>query len=478
MNAADAAARWPRLRRLFAAALDLPRERRDAWLEARCADTPELLGAVRRLLAAHDEPEQLLDRGAAGLVAGLLADEAMAPETRIGTRFGAYRLLRLLGRGGMGRVYLAERTDGEFERVVALKLIDDDAATPDARERFLREREILARLSHPNVAMLHDGGVGADGTPFFTMEYVEGEPLTHWCDERRLGVAARVRLVLKVCDAVQYAHRNLVVHRDIKPAKVLVTGAGEPKLLDFGIAKLLDDAARPGLTGTRSQPMTREYAAPEQVLAQPVTTATDVYALGVLLYELLSGRLPYALAERGEVSWQKAIVEEAPAPLDRALARRPPDEARDAALASTPSRLVAADDARTLARRRGLSAHALRRALGGDLDRIVRRALEKRPESRYASVDALADDLRAWLERRPLRGSNRRYRVGRFVRRHWLPLGAGAAIAAALAVGAAGIVWQARRVAREARTTAEVKDFLIALFDSVDPRESKGRDVR
>jgi serine/threonine-protein kinase len=301
----------------------------------------------------------------------------------IDSRVGPYRLLRLLGEGGMGRVFLAERADGEFRQQVALKLMRPGFASGEINERFRRERELLARLAHPNIAQLHDGGVSADRSPYFTLEYVEGEPVVAWCDAHKLPIHARLELLLKICDAVQYAHRNLIVHRDLKPSNILVTAAGEPKLLDFGIAKALDADHEAGLTGTQSQPMTREYAAPEQVLGEPITTATDVYALGVLLYELLSGHLPYARAERGDVSWAKAIVEEQPEPLTRAIAR-------------SAARPIDADEG-DIASARSATFAALRRTVRGDLDRIVQHALEKAPEARYGSVTAFADDVRAYL---------------------------------------------------------------------------------
>jgi serine/threonine-protein kinase len=216
-------------------------------------------------------------------------------------------LLRVIGEGGMGSVYLAERQGGDFVQRVALKVVRAEFASPEARERFVRERNVLARLVHPHIAQFHDGGLTADGSPYFTLEYVEGEPITTWCDVHRLDVHQRITLALQVCAAVAYAHRNLIVHRDLKPSNILVNADGVAKLLDFGIAKLLDADASEGQTATNSRLMTPEYAAPEQVLGEPITTATDIYAIGVLLYQLLSGRLPYARADAGAVSFQKAV---------------------------------------------------------------------------------------------------------------------------------------------------------------------------
>ena len=307
---------WSRVKALFAEALDRPEHARMAWLETTCDDAA-VLAEVRSLLAAQAAPvTHILGEGIQHLISPLLLDD----EPLIDTCVGPYRLLRLLGEGGMGRVFLAERADGQFRQQVALKLMRPGFISGEVNERFRRERELLARLAHPNIAQLHDGGLSADRSPYFTLEYVEGEPIVAWCDARKLSIEGRLALLLKVCDAVQYAHRNLIVHRDLKPSNILVTADGEPKLLDFGIAKALDTQNDRGLTGTQSQPMTREYAAPEQVLGEPITTATDVYALGVLLYELLSGHVPYARAERGDVSWAKAIVEEQPGARHRAVA--------------------------------------------------------------------------------------------------------------------------------------------------------------
>jgi serine/threonine protein kinase len=463
----DATIDWLRVKTLFAQALDQPAGARDAWLAAQCTGDEALLAEVSSLLAARAAPvSNRFDQAIANLLPSLLDDD----EAFVDLRIGPYRVLRLLGEGGMGRVFLAERADGQFHQHVALKLMRSGFESSEMHERFLRERDLLARLTHPNIAQLHDGGVSDAGSPYFTLEHVEGEPLTAWCDARQLGITARVKLLLKVCDAVQFAHRNLIVHRDLKPSNILVTAEGEPKLLDFGIAKPLDADNDRRLTATRSQPMTREYAAPEQVLGEPITTATDVYALGVLMYELLSGHLPYARAERGESSWPKAIVDEQPEPFTRALARTSTAEA---------SRILEDGDAASsvLAAARGTSISLLRRALRGDLERIVRRSLEKAPEARYASVTALADDLRAWIDGRALPGGSRRYRLAKFLRRHRTGV-VTATFAIALAiVGIAGIVYQARQTARQAQTVTAVKDFLLSLFNASSPNEARGKEL-
>jgi serine/threonine-protein kinase len=460
--------RWDRVKALFHECQELDASARGAWLDAQCADDPALRAEVEGLLRAQANPARIFARDSSALLETLLDDD-VKPEDFAGRRIGSYRVLRLLGEGGMGQVFLAEREGGDFAQRVALKRIRADFAGAETRLRFLREREILARLVHPNVAHLHDGGVADDGTPYFTLEYVDGEPITRWCDARKLDVRARLALVLQVCAAVAYAHRNLVVHRDLKPSNILVTNDGVVKLLDFGIAKLLESDPAAGLTGTAASVMTREYAAPEQVLGEPITTATDVYALGVLAYELLAGHLPYPRAENGETSYPKAIVEQAPEPLPLAVRRKPADS----------------DDTRSplsIAAARTTTADALQRVLRGDLDRVVRHALEKSPEARYATVGAFADDLRAVLDGKAIAGSARTARLASFVRRHWLPVAAGAVALLAVVVGAGAIAFEARereraaeRALRESETTAAVKDFLLGLFAGADPRANDGK---
>jgi serine/threonine-protein kinase len=459
--------RWLRVKALFREIQDVAEPDRDAWLGAQCADDPALHEEVARLLEKQRAPAGILAEDATELLGRLGPIEpAVDP---LGVRVGPYRLLRRIGEGGMGSVFLAERDDDAFAQRVALKQIRADFGGAEVRARFLREREILARLVHPHIAQLHDGGVADDGTPYFTLEYVEGEPITSYCDGRRLGVPQRVALLLKVCAAVAYAHRNLVVHRDLKPSNILVTADGDVKLLDFGIAKLLDAEQAPGLTATHARLMTREYAAPEQILGEPITTATDVYVLGVLFYALLSGRLPYPSAESGATSWATAIVERPPEALSRAPRRN-----------SGTDVVPTADE---IAQRRGTTPQRLRRLLHGDLEHIAQRALEKAPEARYASVAAFADDLKAYSDGRALSGGNRRYRLGKFVRRNRMAIALGGALVLALIAGGAAVVIESRRTAVEAQralrgvqSTAAVKDFLIGLFSGADPRANAGKE--
>ena len=462
---------WPRVRALYHAALDQPEQLRRAWLEQECAGDIELIARVRALLVASDDAQDILD-GPVGDLLQRLRKEDDADELGIGAVVGPYRLQRLLGVGGMGRVYLAERVDGQFKQLVALKLIRSEFGHPQLRQRFLRERDTLARLTHPHIAQLHDGGIGANGAPYFTLEYIEGEPITTWCDERGLGLRARIVLFLKVCAAVEYAHRNLIVHRDIKPSNILVTTEGEPKLLDFGIAKPIAADSGALETGTQAHPMTREFAAPEQVLGEPITTATDVYSLGILLYLLLCGRMPYRRAALGETGWTKSVVEEAPESLERALARPLTAAKNDAMPHATSTATV-----EQLAAQRATLPLQLKRELRGDLERIVQNALAKSPETRYPNVTALVDDLRTYLEGRPLRGGHWRYRLTKFLRRHRLSVAAGSVAALLLIAGVTEIVWQSRETARQARTVIAVKDFLLSLFNASDPNAAKGRDI-
>jgi eukaryotic-like serine/threonine-protein kinase len=369
-----------------------------------------------------------------------------------GRRIGPYRVVRELARGGMGVVYLAERADGQFQQRVALKLIKRGMDSEEIHQRFLAERQILAQLNHPHIARLLDGGVSAEGQPYFAIEYVDGTGLTAHCDARQLGLEERLRLFLDVCDAVRYAHQNLVVHRDLKPSNILVTADGQVKLLDFGIAKLLGPGQRgePGLTQTGLRVMTPEYAAPEQVLGEPVTTATDVYALGAVLYELLTGQKAHRLERDTPAEIARVICTTAPAP---------------------PSTMATPE---------------LRSQLRGDLDTIVLTALRKEPDRRYSTVDQLAGDLRRFLQQLPItaRPDTWRYRSSKFVRRHRRGVAAAAAIALSLVAGLGGTGWQARVAAERARAASEeaakaqaVSGFLIRLFQASDPGEARGQDL-
>lgn len=453
------AERWARVRDLFTAALDEPPgARRSAFLDRACGGDRELRAEAEAMLAADARSGSVLEATPGGLAAAVLLDPGEVPRAR---RIGPYRVLRELGRGGMGTVYLAERED--VAKRVALKIVRGGLADPVSLSRFLRERRVLARLAHPNIASLVDAGVADDGTPWFAMEYVDGETLLEHADRHRLAVSDRLALFLEVCAAVSYAHRNLVVHRDVKPSNILVSSDGEPKLVDFGIVKLLTSAADEGsevLTVTGARLMTPDYAAPEQLRGDPVTTATDVYALGLVLYELLTGHRALRPRAPSLREMERVVLQVEPVRPSSAVAR---SDSREAA---------------ALARARGTDPAHLRRRLRGDLDAIVLKALRKDPSERYASVDALAEDLERHLARRPVtaRRGSRSYRARRFVERNRTAFAAALlVVTAAAAVGVRERILRARaeRMREAARIEAakaeRVTGFLVSLFDAADP---------
>jgi serine/threonine-protein kinase len=428
--------RWQRVKVILDDAFELPAEQQHAFVE-RAAAGDETLRDALELLAADARARGLLESSAADVAAVLgvpAPAAAAAPRTA-----GPYRLVSLLGEGGMGVVYLAERMDGQFEQRVAVKLLHRDLTDGRLHARFLRERQILARLEHPGIARLLDGGITAEGIPYFALEHVEGRALMRYCEDESLTVESRLLLFLRICDAVAYAHRNLVVHRDLKPSNILVTAGGEPRLLDFGIATLLETDSPEPTTRTVTRLLTPEYAAPEQIRGETVTTATDVYALGVLLYELLAGERPFH-HRRSVAALEQALLDEDPVPPSMATLR--------------PSV-----------------------RLRGDLDAIVMKALRKEPEKRYPAVEALAEEVRRHLTGLPVaaRGDARGYRLGKFLRRHRVGMGAAAVVVLALAAGLLGTAWQAGKVQREARRTAEVQRFLLGLFRASDPTEARGQ---
>jgi non-specific serine/threonine protein kinase/serine/threonine-protein kinase len=411
--------RWERLNQLFHDALACPAERRAAWLEDACGDDADLVAELTELLASHGRDEGLMERPAIAAAPDWLQREGGA----VGQRFGPWRITRELGRGGMGAVYLAERADGAFEQRVALKLVKRGMDSEHVLARFRSERQILAGLEHPNIARLLDGGASDEGQPFLVMEYIEGQRIDEFARAHRLSVADRLRLWLPVASAVSYAHQHLVVHRDIKPANILVTADGTPKLLDFGIARLLDPAAEVTSTVTELRMLTPEYASPEQIEGRHTATTTDVYSLGVVLYELLTGRSPY-----------------------RARSRSPRDIA-DAITTTEPVRpsVAAAESDPSLARR-----------LRGDLDTILLTALRKEAARRYPSVERFAGDVRRHLEGLPVRArpDTIGYRTGKFVRRHQAGVAAAVLVGLALIGGIVGTAWQARQ-AQAAQALAE-----------------------
>jgi tetratricopeptide (TPR) repeat protein/tRNA A-37 threonylcarbamoyl transferase component Bud32 len=409
---------WSRIGEVFHAALEQDPARRDDFVAELCGQDTELRAEVEAMLAAHAGQTrlQLEDR---------LLSEGEAPDPMLGATVGAYRLVGLLGRGGMGDVYLAERSDDQYERRVALKLLRPGLGGPAGRERFLRERQILAQLEHPNIAMLLDGGVTGDGRPYLVMQYVDGEPITRWCRGRGLAVRERLALFRTVCDTVQAAHNTLVVHRDLKPANILITDEGQVRLLDFGIAKLLDET-EPGLTVALDRLLTPAHAAPEQVTGRAVTTATDVYALGVLMYELLTGEKPFDVDLSSAAAIERTICETAPV---------------------APSARAGAEG----------------RLLRGELDTIVLKALRKEPERRYQSARELGQDIANHLEGRPVlaQGDSAAYRLRKAAGRHRTAL---LVTVAFLAV----IGWSLVSLTGESRRTAAERDRAVAERERAD----------
>ena len=413
--------RWNQIERLFNQAHEIPAEERGRWLDANAEDAA-IRAEVESLLANSTGEEGIpgVERAIGGAAVRAVR---VADGTTAGGRVGPFRLVRLLGQGGMGSVFLGERDDSEFQQQVAIKILRHGMDTPEAVERFRQERKILAGLEHPHIARLFDGGTTADGLPYIAMEFVDGKPLPAWVEERKASVAVRLGLYRQICDAVQYAHRNLVVHRDLKASNIVVTAGGTAKLLDFGIAKLLDGGADPTVTSARA--FTPNYASPEQVKGGAVTTSSDVYSLGVVLFELLTGRLPYQVpAGASGYALERAICEEEPA---------------------GPG-------------------------LGNDLDAIVQKAMRKEPGARYSSVEALSADIGNYLEGRPVtaRRGTLGYRAARFLTRHrWVI----AAVVVAGVIAGAGVVSTLHQSRRAERRFAQVRSlantFLFQVHDGL-----------
>lgn len=449
-----------RAMRLFEELADMPAPERAARLDTLGAGNADVRALVEAMLAADARTDAPLGSGALRWSEALQADE---PEHDMdGRRLGAWKIVRAIGRGGMGTVYEAQRDDGAYTQRAALKLIRGSADSPLARARFLRERQLLAQLRHPHIAGLLDGGFTADGEPYFVMDYVDGVAIDQWCDAQRLGLRERITLFLQILDAVAYAHRNLVVHRDLKPSNLLVDTAGQVRLLDFGIAKELETG---DATATSDRALTFEYASPEQLHATPITTATDIWQLGVVLHRLLSGAHPFGLSRDTPLSKQVQLLEREPESLMRAASHA---------------------DAETAALRGGLTPETLAGALRGALSNVVRGCLSRAPEHGYASVEALADDLRRWLDDRPLRIAppTRAVRFRLWMRRNRLPAAAAAVALLAILGGSGVALWQAQearqhaRVAeRESATSRAALAFLTGTLAAAAPENALSTEV-
>ncbi len=469
-------ATWTRISPLLDLALDRPTSELPAWLETLSREQPDAAPLIRQLLdrQAAIETDDFLT-SLPQIRGPLPADEDRSSTTvhAPGRRVGVYVLESQLGRGGMGTVWRARRDDGLLNRTVALKLPIAGPFQQDFIERFARERDILATLAHPNIARLYDAGITEDGQPYLAMEYVEGLPLATYCSEQRAGIAQRLALFTQILEAVKYAHSRLILHRDIKPSNILVTAAGKACLLDFGIAKLINvgNQGTLELTQFAGRPLTPIYASPEQIAGAALTVASDVYSLGVLLYELLSGERPYRLSRNSVAALEEAIL--------RADAVRPSQAIRDPKITGAIG---------------GLSVAKLRRALSGDLDNIILKALKKDPAQRYPTVDAFADDLQRHLSGLPVRArpDSALYRLGKFVARQRYAVGGTVVVALALVAATILSVRQARIAreqaaiaGREATRAQAVQDFLLDIFrtnthlqrDALKARQTTAREM-
>jgi serine/threonine protein kinase/tetratricopeptide (TPR) repeat protein len=419
----SAGERWARVKELFEAAVELDSTQRASFLDGECDGDEALRTEIESLLKSDEQTGDFIEQPVFAIPRDLFPDSEEEPVA--GRKFGAYQLIREIGRGGLGAVYLAARADDQYRKQVAIKVIRRGLDTDDIIRRFRNERQILAQLDHPNIARLIDGGTTDDGLPYFVMEYVNGEPINAYCDANALPATERLALFRKVCTAVTYAHQNLVIHRDLKPSNILVTQEGEPKLLDFGIAKLLgtgDELFTQTIPALRV--MTPEYASPEQVKGGAIMTTSDVYSLGVLLYELLTGQRPYRLKTRTPEEIARAITEQEP---------------------ERPSTAIAKGD--------GNSKLEIRNSkpLRGDLDNIVLMAMRKEPARRYSSVGQFSEDIRRHLEGLPVvaRKDTWNYRTGKFIQRNKIGLAASAVVALALIGGLAAALWEANAARRE-----------------------------
>ena len=425
---------WQQVKDLFAEAIEQSADSRLEFLRDKCNGDHLLFDEVNSLLAASSETENLIENNAIDLAARVGAEESNYTEQH----FGNYRIIREIGSGGMGTVFLATRDDGEFTMQVALKIVRQSVADREIVERFKRERQILANLNHPNIAALHDGGINEKGEPYLAMEYVDGETLIEYADRQRLSIPERLRLFLKICAAVSYAHRNLVVHRDIKPSNILVTPEGEPKLLDFGLAKAFESDGSKTQTALRA--FTPAYASPEQILGRSITTASDIYSLGVVFYELLTGVKPFHFDDRSLEEIVRTITNSEP---------QVPSATSQSAI-RTPQ-------------------------LKGDLDNIALTALRKEPERRFKTVDDFAEDIERHLAGRPIsaRPNTAGYLTGKFIRRNKIAVAAGLLVSISLLAGLTISLWQAAIARRETVRSQAVNQFLQKMLLTAIP-ESGG----
>jgi len=467
---------WQRLKEIFNGALEREGKQRVEYINEKCGADRELFDDVLALMKAYNQPGAV-DRSLEQLRTSAFSHMENAAEP--GKHIGPYRITDELGYGGMGMVFLAERADGEFEQTVALKLLRNGITSEEQIRRFRFERQILATLNHENIARLYDGGITEDGQPYFAMEYVEGRPIDEYCDARNLSLKQRLNLFLEVCDAVQYAHRNLIVHRDLKPGNILVTDEGKVKLLDFGIARILtsdnDLSETEPLTQPGMFPVTPSYASPEQIRGESINTSSDIYQLGVVLYELLTGIRPYEINGRTPGEIERIICEEEPRRPSTAIIRFQSRPGNKNGRNTESNGRAGRSDVKQLSRR-----------LSGDLDTVVMKALHKETERRYVSIEQFASDIGKYLSGKPVSAypDSWSYRTGKFVQRHRLSVAALAGVIALLVVYAVTVTWYSQRTQaaleeaeRERAKSDQVVEFLMGMFEASDPAESLGDAV-
>ena len=475
--------RWHRIEQLFQASVDLDPAARAAYLDEASAGDRAIRAEVEALLAADLDSGEFIETPAYSET-GWFGDAVTVPlseeeqEKLSQRRLGPYKVIREIGFGGMGTVYLAARDDDEFEKQVAIKIVKRGMDSDFILRRFRNERQILASLDHPNIARLLDGGRTEDDLPYFVMEYIEGEPITRYCDAQKLSTIDRLNLFLKVCSAIHYAHQNLVIHRDIKPANILVTAGGVPKLLDFGIAKLLNPdtpSQTVDLTGVSMRLMTPEYASPEQVRGEPITTASDVYSLGVLLYELVTGHRPYRITGRSQLDLVRIICEGEPDKPSTAVARNETVSAKDG-----ETRVELSPE--SVSRNRDSQPDKLRRRLKGDIDNIVLMAMRKEPQRRYSSADQLASDIKRHLDGLPViaRKDTLGYRSTKFIKRNRVGVAAALLIIATLIAGVVSTLTQRAKAEHRFNDVRKLANsFMFEVHDAIEdlPGSTAAREL-
>ena len=460
--------RWAIIERLFERALELNEQERIEFLKKECNDDEELFKEVNSLIDADSKAHPIFSSPTPTIE----IPDNLKYEGKV---IGAYKIVKQIGLGGMGSVYLAERADGQFEQKVALKLIKPGNNSFEIIKRFQAERQILARLQHPNIARLLDGGITNDGLPYFTMEYVEGDPIDVYCDKIKLSIKERLELFITVCTAVNYAHQNLIIHRDLKPGNIYITKDGRVKLLDFGISKVFteDDSENfTKMTQTGLFIMTPEYAAPEQIRGETITTATDIYALGLILFQLLTGSFPYKLNSF------------APLELEKVICLTDPDKPSTIITRATKSnKLDEKKDADKIFETRNIEPSNLKKLLVGDLDNICMMALRKEPINRYNSVEQFKDDISKYLNGLPVsaRTPTIKYRTQKFIRRHYIVLSAIALVVLLVAILTTVYFIQLKderdKAKLEAQKAEQVSQFLESIFKVADPSESRGDTI-